>query len=186
MAGKGGLTELQRRFVREYAKCGKAICCDIDAHRRPNRKPRRMALQANQRHHWPARNDWRGNPGAGVAAEHSAAGAMPAHIRSLGVGDLRMKAPRFRWTKQLDDRLRREYPHATDSVRLAKAFGCGLNALRMRAYRLGLAKSDEVRNELCRMSLGREVDECEASPRIEVLPGDAPGIVRIVRHRLMK
>jgi Zn-dependent peptidase ImmA (M78 family) len=73
-----------------------------------------------------------------------------------------------------------------DSVRLARSFGVGLNALRMRAYRLGIVKTDDVRNELCQRSLGREIDECEAAPRIEVLPGDAPGIVRIVRHRLMR
>jgi hypothetical protein len=96
-----------------------------------------------------------------------------------------MKAPRFRWTKQLDDRLRREYPHTTDSVRLARAIGVGLNAMRMRAYRLNVVKTDETRTELCLLSLGREVDE-DDSPRIEVLPGDAPGILRVVRHRLMK
>jgi hypothetical protein len=95
-----------------------------------------------------------------------------------------MKAPRFRWTKQLDDRLRREYPHTTDSVRLARAIGVGLNAMRMRAYRLNVVKTDETRTELCLLSLGRETDDDEAGPRIEELPGDKPGVVRIIRHRI--
>lgn len=96
-----------------------------------------------------------------------------------------------RWTQADDDLIRAHYPDG-DTLDVARMLGRSPRALLKRAGQIGVYKTPDflaaMSQRRAKTLAGRAAEQLEREregPRIEVRPGDKPGIIRVVRHRAL-
>ena len=97
-----------------------------------------------------------------------------------------------RWSAEDDAIIRTHYPDV-DTAEVARMLNRSVRALLKRAAAIRVGKSPEflaaMTQRRAKTLAGRHAEQVEreemAGPRLEHLPGDGKGIVRVVRHRLL-